>query len=142
MLTALNAPSTAQAATRCVSLGWTRGDAHGLLALRPGRTAVHSAAELRRQAAGRRAGKDAQRRDRCRAGVRRVSLNGATGTWGRGIVCALSLGALAWVATRRRRSPIVDAFLIGIVVSLVANDTPQDVPFWGAITGVGLWRAV
>jgi hypothetical protein len=72
----------------------------------------------------------------------RVSWNGATGTWGRGIVCALSLGALAWVATHRPRSPIVDAFLIGIVVSLVANDTPQDVLFWAAITGVGLRRAV
>jgi len=29
------------------------------------------------------------------------------------------------------RSRIVDAFLIAIVVSLVANDTPQDVLFWG-----------
>jgi hypothetical protein len=72
----------------------------------------------------------------------RVSWNGVTGAWGRGIVCGLSVGALAWVATRRPRSPIVDAFLIGIVVSLVANDTPQDVLFWGAITGVGLRRAV
>jgi hypothetical protein len=32
--------------------------------------------------------------------------------------------------------------LIAIVVSLVANDTPQDVLFWGAVTGVGLRRAV
>jgi len=36
----------------------------------------------------------------------------------------------------------LDAFLIAIVVSLVANDTPQDVLLWGAITGVGLRRAV
>ena len=71
-----------------------------------------------------------------------VSWHGATGTWGRTLVCALCIVALAWVATRRPRARIVDAFLVGIVVSLVANDTPQDVLFWGAITGVGLRRAV
>jgi len=71
-----------------------------------------------------------------------VSWHGATGTWGRTLVCALCIIALAWVATRGPRARIVDAFLIGIVVSLVANDTPQDVLFWGAITGVGLRRAV
>ena len=36
VLTVLNAPSTAQAANRCVSLGWWPGGAHGLLAVRPG----------------------------------------------------------------------------------------------------------
>ena len=36
VLTALNAPSTAHAANRCVSLGWHPGGARGLLALRPG----------------------------------------------------------------------------------------------------------
>jgi hypothetical protein len=71
-----------------------------------------------------------------------VSWHGATGTWGRTVVCALCIAVLAWVATRRPRARIVDAFLVGIVVSLVANDTPQDVLFWGAITGVGLRRAV
>jgi uncharacterized membrane protein YozB (DUF420 family) len=71
-----------------------------------------------------------------------VSWHGATGTWGRAVVSALCIVALAWVATRRPRARIVDAFLVGIVVSLVANDTPQDVLFWGAITGVGLRRAV
>ena len=71
-----------------------------------------------------------------------VSWHGAAGTAGRAVVSVLSLLTLAWVATRRPRSPIVDAFVIAIVVSLVANDTPQDVLFWGAITGVGLRRAV
>jgi hypothetical protein len=37
VLAALNAPSTAQAANRCVSLGWWPGGAHGLLVIRPGR---------------------------------------------------------------------------------------------------------
>lgn len=36
VLTALNAPSTALAATRCVTLGWHPGGARGLLALSPG----------------------------------------------------------------------------------------------------------
>jgi hypothetical protein len=71
-----------------------------------------------------------------------VSWHGATGTWGRTIVCVLCILALAWVGSRRPRSRLVDAFLVGIVVSLVANDTPQDVLFWGAISGVGLRRAV
>ena len=71
-----------------------------------------------------------------------VSWNGLTGTWGRAFVSAICVTALGWVATRRPRSRLVDAFLIGIVVSLVANDTPQDVLFWGAITGVGLRRSV
>ncbi|NUR78272.1 MAG: hypothetical protein HOQ28_18535 [Thermoleophilia bacterium] len=71
-----------------------------------------------------------------------VSWHGATGAWGRGVVSAICLVALAWVATRTPRARVVDAFLLGIVVSLVANDTPQDVLFWGAITGVGLRRAV
>jgi hypothetical protein len=71
-----------------------------------------------------------------------VSWHGATGTWGRTVVSLICLGVLGLIAARRPRSRIVDAFLIGIAVSLVANDTPQDVLFWGAITGVGLRRAV
>ena len=47
-----------------------------------------------------------------------------------------------WVATRRPRVRIVDALLVGLAVSLVANDTPQDVLFWGAISAVALRRAV
>jgi hypothetical protein len=71
-----------------------------------------------------------------------VSWHGATGTWGRTVVSLICLVALLAIGTRRPRAPLVDAFLIGIAVSLVANDTPQDVLFWGAITGLGLRRAV
>ncbi len=71
-----------------------------------------------------------------------VSWHGATGTWGRGLVCGLCIAALGWVGTRRPRSGLVDAFLVGIVVSIVANDTPQDVLLWGAISAFGLRRAV
>lgn len=72
----------------------------------------------------------------------RVSWHGLTGSRGRIVQDVICIGALVWVATRRPRSRLVDAFLLGIVVSLVANDTPQDVLFWGAITGVGLRRSV
>ncbi len=72
----------------------------------------------------------------------RTSWHGVTGGWGRAIVSLLCIAVLAVVATRRPRTPLVDAFLIGIAVSLVANDTPQDVLFWGAISGVALRRAV
>jgi hypothetical protein len=71
-----------------------------------------------------------------------VSWNGATGAWGRGVQSALSLAALVWVATRRPRRRVVDALLVGLAVSLLVNDTPQDVLFWGAVTGVGLRRSV
>jgi hypothetical protein len=71
-----------------------------------------------------------------------VSWHGATRTWGRIVLCLVCLAALGWVATRRPRARLVDAFLIAIAVSLVANDTPQDVLLWGAITGVALRRAV
>jgi hypothetical protein len=57
-------------------------------------------------------------------------------------VSLICLAVLGLIAARRPRSRTVDAFLVGIVVSLVANDTPQDVLFWGAITGLGLRRAV
>jgi hypothetical protein len=36
----------------------------------------------------------------------------------------------------------VDSFLVGIAASFVANDTLRGVHFSGAITGVGLRRAV
>jgi hypothetical protein len=72
----------------------------------------------------------------------RTSWHALTGAWGRAVVSAVCALVLAGVATRGPRKPIVDAFLIGIVVSLVANDTPQDVLFWGAISGVALRRAV
>jgi hypothetical protein len=71
-----------------------------------------------------------------------VSWHGAAGTAGRATTCLVCLGVLGWVATRRPRARLVDAFLLAIAVSLVVNDTPQDVLFWGAVTGVGLRRAV
>jgi hypothetical protein len=71
-----------------------------------------------------------------------VSWHGATGAWGRLIECVLSLAALVWVAVQTPRRRVVDALLVGLAVSLLANDTPQDVLFWGAVTGVALRRSV
>jgi hypothetical protein len=62
-----------------------------------------------------------------------VSWAGATKTWP---IVAQSLGGLAALvcfALLRPRSLAVDAFLVAIAVSLVVNDTPQDVLSFGAL---------
>lgn len=45
---------------------------------------------------------------------------------GPGVIIASvwSVIGLAWVGTRRRRSPVIDAFLVAVAVSLLVNDTP------------------
>ena len=60
--------------------------------------------------------------DRIELSVRRTAASvGATA------VVLGSLAILIAVALRARRSPVLDAFLVGIAVSLVVNDTPGDV---------------
>jgi mono/diheme cytochrome c family protein len=71
-----------------------------------------------------------------------VSWHGATGSPGRVLQSAICLGVLALVATRQPRVRLVDALLIALAVSLLVNDTPQDVLFWGAVAAVALRRAV
>ncbi len=64
----------------------------------------------------------------------RVSWAGATSS---SLMAAESLGGLAGLvvfAIVRPRSALVDAFLVGIAVSLVVNDTPQDVLAFGALS--------
>jgi mono/diheme cytochrome c family protein len=51
-----------------------------------------------------------------------------------------SLAILVAVALRERRSPVLDAFLVGIAVSLVVNDTPSDVLGMGAAIAIALAR--
>ena len=51
-----------------------------------------------------------------------------------------SLAILVIVALRERRSPVLDAFLVGIAVSLVVNDTPSDVLGMGAAIAIALAR--
>lgn len=51
-----------------------------------------------------------------------------------------SLAVLIFVATRRARGPLTDAILVGILVSLLVNDTPGDVLGMGAVGAFVLWR--
>ena len=51
-----------------------------------------------------------------------------------------SLPILAAIALRGRRSPVLEAYLVGIAVSLVVNDTPADVLGIGAATAIVLAR--
>ncbi|HEX5583488.1 c-type cytochrome [Gaiella sp.] len=51
-----------------------------------------------------------------------------------------SLAVLLFVASRRPRGPLTDALLVGILVSLLVNDTPGDVLGIGAAAAFTLWR--
>ena len=73
--------------------------------------------------------------DRIEYSVRRtVASAGATA------VVLGSLAILAVVALRARREPVLDAFLAGLAVSLLVNDTPADVLGIGAVIAVVLAR--
>ena len=73
--------------------------------------------------------------DRIELSVRRTAASlGAT------LVALGSLAILVAVALRARRSPVLDAFLVGIAVSLVVNDTPGDVLGMGAAIAIALAR--
>jgi mono/diheme cytochrome c family protein len=51
-----------------------------------------------------------------------------------------SLAVLIFVATRRPRGPLTDALLVGVLVSLLVNDTPGDVLGMGAVGAFVVWR--
>ena len=73
--------------------------------------------------------------DRIELSVRRTAASlGATA------VVLGSLAILIAVALRARRSPVLDAFLVAIAVSLVVNDTPGDVLGMGAAIAIALAR--
>ncbi len=55
------------------------------------------------------------------------------------LIMAASLVALVWVAFRRPRSPMLDALLLGLAVSLLVNDAPTDAASGGAISAFVLW---
>jgi hypothetical protein len=55
------------------------------------------------------------------------------------LVIAVSLAALAVLATRRPRFPAGYALLAGLVVSLVVNDSPNDVASAGVLSYAVLW---
>ena len=51
-----------------------------------------------------------------------------------------SLAILAAIALRARRDAVLDAFLVGLAVSLLVNDTPSDVLGMGAAIAIALAR--
>jgi hypothetical protein len=67
-----------------------------------------------------------------------VSWAGATSSWKPLAESLAGLLALVVFALLRPRTRCVDAFLVGIAVSLVVNDTPQDVLAFGGLTGACL----
>jgi hypothetical protein len=68
----------------------------------------------------------------------RLSWAVVTSSWHKGALFVASIAGLGWLATRRPRFPTVDAAIVGVVVSLVVNDTPVDVAGVGALGGLAL----
>ena len=73
--------------------------------------------------------------DRIERSVRRTAAS-----VGAAAVVLGSLAILAAIALRARRGPVLDAFLAGLAVSLLVNDTPGDVLGMGAAIAIALWR--
>jgi hypothetical protein len=67
-----------------------------------------------------------------------VSIRGPTSSPMPFLITAAGLAVLFWVGTRRPRHALVDAMLVGAAVSLVVNDTPQDVATFGALGALAL----
>ncbi len=59
-----------------------------------------------------------------------------TSTPGKGIEFGIAMAVLVGIAAFARRGPIMKAFLVGIAVSFLVNDSPVDVAFLGAL---GCW---
>jgi hypothetical protein len=67
-----------------------------------------------------------------------VSFRGPTSAPTPFLLTITGLAVLAWVATRRPRHAVVDAMLTAVLVSLIVNDTPQDVATFGALGALAL----
>jgi mono/diheme cytochrome c family protein len=148
VLMALNPASIARAATTCIVAGTHPGGAHGLVALPPGERVPTGGKPCATTFWVDPAGGPLHTLTVVGPGWHGTVHSSATRVGGlvglpelRGAVGDLP-GVVVWVATRRPRVRVVDALLVGLAVSLVANDTPQDVLFWGAISSVALRRAV
>jgi mono/diheme cytochrome c family protein len=60
--------------------------------------------------------------------------------WGPAFVVSSGLVGLAVVATRRQRGAVTDALLVALAVSLIVNDTPEDVVGVGVAAAFAIWR--
>ena len=61
-----------------------------------------------------------------------------TSSWYKALLFLAGATGLAWVATRRPRTPAVEAAIVATLVSLVVNDTPVDVLGIGALGAIAL----
>jgi hypothetical protein len=68
----------------------------------------------------------------------RVSERGATRTFGAFLMFATGVILLLLLARVRPRPPRLDAMLVALAVSLIVNDTPQDVMLWGGLGALSL----
>ncbi|HEU5066272.1 MAG TPA: hypothetical protein VFT86_10440, partial [Gaiellaceae bacterium] len=68
----------------------------------------------------------------------RVSLEGVVSAWHATVIITASLAVLASLALRTPRSPVVDAVLVALAVSLLVNDSPRDVAAYGALSCAAL----
>jgi hypothetical protein len=68
-----------------------------------------------------------------------VSAAGVVQTWNAALLFALGIVGLAVLACLRPRRPLLDAYLVVLVVSLLVNDTPTDVAGYGGLAALGLW---
>ena len=74
----------------------------------------------------------------------RISWEGVTATTQSVIAAGATLCALVGVGLSRSLTDVVDAVLLGLVVSLLVNDTPTDVLAYGAlaVAALGAWAIV
>ena len=67
-----------------------------------------------------------------------VSVRGATSSATPIVLTTAGLLGLLWLAARTPRAAALEAFLVALAVSLIVNDTPQDVALFGALGGLTL----
>jgi cytochrome c551/c552 len=73
-----------------------------------------------------------------------LSYLAVTSSWGSGVEFAVPVAVLVGIAAFSARGPLVQAFLAGLAVSLIVNDTPVDVAALGALGcwALAWWEAV
>jgi hypothetical protein len=60
-------------------------------------------------------------------------------TWYATLLTACGTAALVWLGLRKPGLAVVDAYLVALVVSLLVNDTPNDVLGYGGLGAIALW---
>jgi hypothetical protein len=68
-----------------------------------------------------------------------VSAESLAASWHAAVAFAIAVAALVALAIRPPRFPVGEALIVGIVVSLLANDSPQNVAAAGALSYGVLW---